>query len=163
MFTRLRVRGRVEIGDREVGLETIAHRDQEGLVVVGLTPHGMRIFAIRQTGRDVEVDAASSREMRYLAFWVLDALHRSLWIQPTADFRRGNGGTWSWHGEQIREFRRDDRWRREFRNEGGDADEVAPVVIDYRGSPDQAPGSGFEIRNAWCGYEALFVSLDESS
>ena len=159
--TRLRARVRIGVGDRELGLEVIVRKRPEELVVVGLVPHGARLFAVRQRGRDIEIDSASSREMEHLALWVLDVLHRGLWIEPAAGSRREDGASWSWEGEQVLELRRDGRWRREFRR-AGDATDVAPVAIDYRDPPPRGAGSGFEIRNAWCGYEGVFIPLDEA-
>ena len=159
--TRLRARVRISVGDRELGLEAIARRGPEDLVVVGLAPHGTRLFAARQRGRNIEIDSASSREMERLALWVMDALHRGFWIEPAASSRREGGARWSWEGEQVLETWRDGRWRREFRR-GRDSTDGAPVAIDYRDASHRGDRSGFEIRNAWCGYEGVFIPLDEA-
>ena len=158
--TRLRARVRIGVGDHELGLEAIARKGPEELVVVALVPYGTRLFAIRQRGRNIEIDTASSREMEYLALWVMDALHRGLWIEPPAGSPREDGRGWSWEGEQVVEAQRDGRWRREFRRAGDASSNVAPVAIDYLDAPHAR--SGFEIRNAWCGYEAVLIPLDEA-
>ena len=97
--------------------------------------------------------------MKYVALWLMDALHRGLWIEPSADSMREDGRSFNWEGEQVLEVRRDDRWRREFRRPR-DASDVAPVAIDYRESPRRAGEAGFEIRNRWCDYEAVLIPLD---
>jgi len=159
--TQLRARMRIGVGDRVLGLEVIARKGPEELVVAGLAPHGTRLFALRQRGRDIEIDGTSSRQMKYLSLWVMDALHRGLWIEPAAGSRREEGASWTWEGEHVVEVRRDGHWRREFRSTGN-ATNVAPVAIEYRDEPDVGGESGFEIRNAWCGYEAVIVLLDEA-
>jgi hypothetical protein len=158
--TRLRVRVRIGWGDRELGLQAIVRKRPEELVVVGLAPQGTRFFTIRQQGRAIEIDTTSSRKLEQLALWLLDALQRGLWIEPAAGPRRDDGASWSWQGEQVVEARRDGRWRREFRR-AGDAGDVASVAIDYREPPHRGGQPGFEIRNTWCGYEAVLIPLDE--
>jgi hypothetical protein len=158
---RLRARARITVGNREIGLEIVAFTNSEELVVVGLAPQGIRLFAIRQQERDFNTDASPSQEMKHLAHWVMDALHRGFWIEPTVDSRHDNGVSWIREGEQIIEVRRDGGWRREFRR-AGDANDVAPVVIDYRDPAHPGGRPRFEIRNAWCGYEAVFIPLDEA-
>jgi hypothetical protein len=159
--TRLRARARITVGNRAIGLEVVAFTDSEELVVVGIAPQGIRLFAIRQRERDLDIDASSSREMKHLARWVMDALHRGFWIEPTADSRHDNGASWIRDGEQIIEVRGDGGWRREFRR-AEDTNDVAPVVIDYRDPAHPGGRPRFEIRNAWCGYEAVFIPLDEA-
>ena len=151
---------RIGRGDRELGFETIVRKGPEELIVVALAPEGTKLFAVRQRGRVIEIEDASSREMKYLALWLMDALHRGLWIEPAAGSPAEDGGSWTWGGEQVLEVRRDDRWRREFRRVR-DASDVAPVAIDYYASPRRASGAGFEIRNAWCDYEAVLIPLEE--
>jgi len=164
--TRLRARVRIGVGDRVLGLEVIARKGPEELVVVGLAPHGTRLFSVRQRGREIEVEPASSpqmksRQMEHLALWLMDALHRGLWIEPAAGSRRQDGASWSWQGEHVVERLREGRWWREFRR-AGDAGNVAPVAIEYRAEPHLGGESGFEIRNTWCGYEALIIPLNET-
>lgn len=157
--TRLRARARFTIGDREIGLEVIALKDPEELVAVGIAPQGTRLFAVRQRGRDLEIDA-SSRQLEHLARWVMDALHRGLWIKPVDSTSRNGEVNWIWEGEEVVEIQQDGHRLREFRR-AGDVSDVAPVAIDYRDRPHPGGTPGFEIRNAWCGYEAIFVPLDE--
>jgi hypothetical protein len=158
---RLRARARITVGNREIGFEVVAFGDSEELVVVGVAPQGIRLFAIRQRERNFDTDASPSREMKQLARWVMDALHRGLWIEPAADSRHDNGVSWVREGEQVIEVRRNGGWRREFRR-AGDANHVAPIVIDYRDPAHPGGQPRFEIRNAWCGYEAVFIPLDEA-
>ena len=154
--TRLRARVRIARGARELGLEVIARKGPEGLVVIGLGPQGMRLFAVRQRERFIGIEDASSPQMRYLALWLLDALHRGIWIEAPDSSLAAEGGTWSWEGERVSESNQDGHWRREFRR-AGEPVGVAPVSIDYRGS--SRGEFGFEIRNAWCSYEATLVPL----
>jgi len=151
---------RFAAGDHELGLEVIARMGPAELVVVGLAPHGTRLFGVRQQGVEIEIDAAPSRQIEHLALWVMDALHRGLWIEPAAGSRRVDGASWTREGEDIVEIRREGRWRREFRK-ARDATNVAPVAIEYRDQPHFGGGRGFEIRNAWCGYEATVIPLAE--
>jgi hypothetical protein len=159
--TRLRARVRIGRGDRELGFEAIARKGPEELIVVALAPQGSKLFTVRQRGRDIEIKDASSREVKHLALWLMDALHRGLWIEPAVDSGTEDGGSWTWEGEQVLEVRRDGRWRREFRR-AGDASDVAPVAIDYLEAPRRGRGAGFEIRNAWCDYEAVLIPLEQS-
>lgn len=156
--TRIRARVLIGVGDRQVGIEVVARNRPEELVVVGLASHGTRLFAVRQRDREIEIDAGSSSRAAHLARWVIDALHRGLWIQPSSQDDRAS---FRWEGEQIIEIQREGRWRREFRD-SDDATDVAPVSIEYRGAVHRSGGSGFEIHNAWCGYDAVFIPLDEA-
>ena len=72
----LRARMRVFAGNREIGLEVIARETGGDLVVVGFTPYGVRLFTVRQEGREVSVEAAAARDVGPLPFFVMDALHR---------------------------------------------------------------------------------------
>jgi hypothetical protein len=72
----LRARMRVSAGRREIGLEVVARETGGDLVVVGFTPYGVRLFTVRQEGREVSVEAAASRDVGPLPFFVMDALHR---------------------------------------------------------------------------------------
>jgi len=157
--TRLRARVRMGRGNLELGFEAIARNGREELIVVALAPDGTKLFAVRQRGRDIEIEDASSREMKHVALWLMDALHRGFWIESVADSLREDGRSFIWEGERVLEVGRDGHWRRQFRRAGGDSD-VAPVVIDYRESPRRAGGAGFEIRNAWCDYEAVVIPLE---
>jgi len=157
---RLRARVRIAVGDREIGIEVVALKGPEELVVVGIAPQGTRLFAVRQRGRDLEIDA-SSRQLEQLAHWVMDALHRGFWIEPVDLTWRNDEVNWIWEGEEVVEIQQAGHRRREFRRAGNVSD-VAPVAIDYRDRPHPGGIPGFEIRNAWCGYEAIFVPLDEA-
>ena len=157
--TRLRARMSIGDGHRELQLEVIAQLAPDDLVVVGLAPHGTRLFAVRQRGQELTVEGVSSLEMKYVALWVMDALHRGLWIEPPADSRLADRTSWNWHGERVLEARQNGHRRREYRRLDERTD-VAPVVIDYREAAESGEESGFEIRNAWCGYEAVLVGLD---
>ncbi len=72
----LRARMRVSAGRREIGLEVVARETGGDLVVVGFTAYGMRLFTVRQQGREVSVEAAAWRDVGPLPFFVMDALHR---------------------------------------------------------------------------------------
>ena len=159
--TRLRARVQIRVGNRALGLEVIARKGPAELVVAGLAPQGTRLFGVRQRDRDIAIETTSSRKMEQLALWVMDALHRGLWIEPAAGSRLEEGASWTWEGEHVVEIRRDGRWWREFRS-AKDATNVAPVAIEYRDESHPGGELGFEIRNAWCGYEAVIIPLDEA-
>ena len=59
---RLRARMSFTVGNRIVGLETVARAVQDELVVIGLAPYGARLFTVRQRGREISVEASSKRE-----------------------------------------------------------------------------------------------------
>jgi hypothetical protein len=156
---RLRARMSFTALDREVHLEAVARATSDELVVVGFAPYGVRLFAVRQHGRELSVEAPSSRELGSVALWVVDALHRIYWIDPP--FARGSDAAASWdrEGERVTEWREGGRLRREFTRPGVDP-ASARVSIDYPEAADAGAGPGVEIRNPWCGYEALVVSLE---
>jgi hypothetical protein len=72
----LRARMRIAAGSREIGLEVVGRESGGDLVVVGFTPYGVRLFTVRQEEREVSVEAAASRGVGPLPFFVMDALHR---------------------------------------------------------------------------------------
>jgi hypothetical protein len=159
--TRLRAQVRIGVGNRVIGLEVIARKLPDQLVVAGLAPHGTRLFGVRQRGREIEVEAPSSRQIERLALWVMDALHRGLWIEPVDVLPREDGTSWTWEGEHVFEIQRNGRRHREFRRTTK-TNNAAPVTIAYRDFADTGAAAGFEILNAWCGYEAVIVPLAEA-
>lgn len=159
--TRLRARLQLLVGERKLGLEVVARKTLEGLVVVALAPDGTRLFAVVQRGRDIEIDPAAPRRARQLALVVIDVLHRGLWIEPKTLSRNRRATSWIWEDEEVEETQRRGRRTRTFRH-AGETSDVAPVSIAYRESRLHENGSDFEIRNAWCGYEAVLVHLDEA-
>ncbi len=148
----LRARLQLESRGREVGLEVVANRVGDDFVIVGLATHGLRLFTVRQHGRELDVDAGDDPGLSYLALFVVDVLHRAYLIETS-----GTGGSW---GEEIvEESRRDGVRTRSFRAPGTES-AASQVAIEY---PDEFPGQGAgltEIRNDWCGYEAVVARLD---
>ena len=152
---KLRSRMHFSMKNREAHFEVVARRVSEELVVVGIAQYGVRLFAVRQRGREIVVEGAPSREFAHLARWTLDALHRAIWISPPSDPEAGPVVNWSWENESVMESIDGGQRRREFVYPGASE----PVVIRYL-SPSAEGGNRVEIQNPWCGYEAAFVILD---
>ena len=93
-----------EVDERRVGVEVVARREADELVVVGLANFGVRLFTLRQRGREISIADTPSREQRHLALWVLDALHRVRWIRPPGGAgREAESLRWDWYGERVTE------------------------------------------------------------
>lgn len=156
------LRAQIEIRShgKRVGFDIVARANQDQLIVVGLAPTGARQFAVRQIDRDFQVEPTPSPMLRYVALWVMDALHRSHWIEPAIAVQGDTVRDSKWAGETLRESRSGDRRRREFiRTHPAPA--VVGVTINYS-PPSAADRSGrIEIQNEWCGYDASIVILDE--
>jgi hypothetical protein len=148
----LRAQMHFSIEDREVHFEAVARRVPEELVVVGIAEYGVRLFAVHQRGREIEVEGAPSRELEHLARWTVDALHRAIWIPTRSDADAGQVVSWSRERESVKESIHDGRRRREFARLG----ESEPVVIRFDPASSEV-GYRVEIQNPWCGYEATFV------
>ena len=157
---RLRVRARFAVGDRAIGMELIARATSGELVVIGAAPHGARLFAVQQRGTEYTVDAMGSRELRAVAYWVMDALHRGYWIRAPGRPTDGRASRWKRAGEIVEESWRGASRHREFGDSRSKIDparsdvDPARVTIDYF-----EDGTRVEIRNPWCGYEAVLVNL----
>lgn len=151
---------------KDLRLEVVAQATPEELVVVGLMPFGMRLFTVRQWDRELAVETLSDREFGRTALWVMDALHRIYWIEPPQASAHGDVRSWEREGERV-----SDRLgagllrRREFAGAGADP-AAARVSIDY---PDPGggavaagtgTGAGISIDNPWCGYEAVWITLE---
>lgn len=151
---------RLVFDHQELQLETIADRVSEGIVVVGLTPYGIRVFAVRQRGRETEVETPS-RALEKIGLWTLDALHRAYWIEPPLRAATDRS-RWIREGERVSDWRQDGRLlRREFASTDR-ARAHTVVSIDYAAADGNASESGTRIRNPWCGYEALLITPESS-
>jgi hypothetical protein len=148
----LRAQMYFSIEGREAHFEVVARQVSEELVVVGIAEYGVRLFAVHQRGRDIEVEGAPSRELEHLARWTVDALHRAIWIPTRSDADAGQVVSWSRERESVKESIHDGRRRREFARLG----ESEPVVIRFDPASSEV-GYRVEIQNPWCGYEATFV------
>ena len=145
----------------EFGFELVARPQPDGLVVVGLAPDGSRLFSIHQRGAEFEIDAGSSKKLRYLALLTMDALHRAFWIEPAYDtFASPTAPQFAWGGEQVLEVWRDGRRQRIFVRGGADFADPG-VTIDYARGRASASTERAEIQNKWCGYEAVVSLLHE--
>lgn len=152
----------LQIRDRDVHLELIAEPKLDELVVVGLARFGVRLFAVHQRGREVEIAGAASKDLEQVAVWALDALHRVFWIEaPDVASERA----WARAGESVSERTTPDGRRRIFAL-GGDSKAAGSalssrVTIDYPLPSADLEGTGHSvsIRNPWCGYEALIVPV----
>jgi hypothetical protein len=154
------LRAQIEIRSRNqsAGFDVVARASGGELIVIGLSPHGTRLFTVRQRGRAFEVEPTSSPMLEQVALWVVDALYRSHWITPGM----------SVPGETMREpdpspgAPDDGRRRREFdRPDASPA--VAGVTIDYLPPSTSRPTFRIEIQNRWCGYDASVVILEEGA
>ena len=157
---RMRLRMRLDFDHQELHLETIADRVSEGIIVVGLAPYGIRVFAVRQRGREAEVETPS-RALEKIGLWTLDALHRAYWIEPP---RRAatDPSRWIREGERVSDWRQDGRLlRREFASTDR-ARAHTVVSIDYAAADADASEPGIRVRNPWCGYEALLITPESS-
>jgi hypothetical protein len=139
-----------KVDDRDVHLEVVARSLPEELIVVGIASYGVRVFAAQQRGRRIAVKDAATREFEYLAYWTMDALHRSVWIRPPPDAGSGSVVRWSLENERVTESVQAGERRREFSRFGASA----PVLVRYR---EQV----IEIQNPWCGYHAVFALVDD--
>lgn len=159
----LRAKVEMRIDDREIGFEVVARTQSEQLIVVGLAPYGARLFSVQQRGTELEVDAGSSRRLRHLALWVMDALHRAYWIGPAAVPRSDDGSTdFVWAGERVSESREGGGRRRTYTRVGSGS--AAPgVTIDYPPESVGGPERALKIHSAWCGYDAAIAILDDRS
>jgi len=153
----LRAKVRFAINDESVAVEAVARSGPDGLALAGIAPYGASLFALRQSGRDVSVESAATREQRYLAYFTLDALDRAYWIEAPAG---GVDASWTRAGERVSDTTRDGVRRRVFSRSDADppghGDRPDAVTIEY---PREAGGS-LRIHNPWCGYEAIIVSID---
>jgi len=154
------LRAQIEIRSRDqrAGFDVVARANGGELIVIGLSPHGTRLFTVRQRGRAFVVEPTASPMLEHVALWVVDALHRSHWIAP---------GT-AVPGETMRESdpspgaTGDGRRRRVFDRPDA-APAVAGVAIDYLPPSTSRPAFRIEIQNAWCGYDASIVILEEGA
>ena len=86
-------------------------------------------------------------------------MYRVRWIRPPGGAgREAESLRWDWYGERVTEQRHDGHVRREFVRIDGDS--VSPVVaIEYSSSD----AGNVEIRNPWCGYEAVVSVVQTAS
>jgi hypothetical protein len=153
----LRARMRLTGPGLDIGLETIASLEGEALVVVGLAPYGIRLFAIRQRGGEAEILDDRSASAAAAPVWAMDALHRSLWIQAPDTVGRGRDVSWERAGETVRDrVAEDGRRNREFTRPRGHG----RVSIEYPVLGSGSEPEAIAIRNPWCGYEGRIVVLD---
>ena len=156
----LRSRVRLVGRDQELHLEVVAQATSEELVVVGLTPFGMRLFAVRQRGQELSTETLSDGESGRAALWVDDALHRIYWIDRPEAPAQGDPRSWEREGERVSDWLEAGHLRRrEFARAGADP-ASARVSIDYPGTSGGVAAPGISIDNPWCGYEAVWITLE---
>ena len=146
-----------------IRMEIVARRQPDELVVVGLAQYGARLFTVRQ--RDEGVGSQSvvtlvadpaNRELKQIALFVMDALHRAYWVQLSEE----SGATiFDWGEERVTLTRSGETLRREFAlaNRGP---ATRRVTIEYPEPVAEALVSRVEMRNPWCGYEAVIVPIE---
>jgi len=91
---RLRERVRIAGGGVDLGLELLAERRADRLVVIAWNAFGVRVFSTVQRGLDVESDAPLGRALEISPENVLRDLHEARFFHPetgerTAVHRRG--------------------------------------------------------------------------
>jgi hypothetical protein len=147
--------------ERSLRVETVAQTSPEGLVVLGFAPYGVRLFAVRQRDGKLTPEELAASELSAPALWAADILHRVYWIQAPVPPAPDGPTRWSRAGERVTEWRVKGRLqRRRFEREGSDSSASEAVSIEYPGASEPDGSRGISIRNPWCGYEALVISLD---
>jgi hypothetical protein len=147
---------RFTIKSEEAHLEVVARRAQGELLVVGIAPYGVRLFAVHQRGREIRVEGASSREFEHLALWTLDALHRSVWIRAPADAGSDPVVSWMRENERVTESVVAGVRQREFSR----AHTSATVQVHYAAPAAATPR--IEVLNPWCGYDVVIAVVDSA-
>jgi hypothetical protein len=165
----LRARSRFEVRGETVGVELVARTRPDGLVVLGLSGYGVRLFAVEQRGREMAIDASTGEE-RALASFAMDALHRAFWIRPPAEAGSPEQASqsWQWGGERVSQTRSRAgarrRYESELNSERNSERNSEAVTIDYPqpatvGDEEAAPQQAIVVRNPRCGYEAVIIPL----
>lgn len=158
----LRARVQIEAGEHSLRLESVAEISERGVVMLGFTPYGVRLFAVHQRERELSTEGLVDSQLRRPALWTADLLHRVFWIQPPGEAEPDGATQWSREGEHVTEWRKQGRIRRrEFAREGAGADDSDRVSIDYPDDPGTIGEAGIQIRNPWCGYDAVVVLLED--
>lgn len=158
----LRTRLSLAAREHELRIESVAQTSDGGLVVVGFAPHGVRLFALQQRGRKLEAESLAAEELAMPALWTADLLHRVYWIQSPQPAAPDGPTRWFREGEQVTEWRAAGRLvRREFAVAEGGSGASERVTIEYPGSGPRDTGSAITVRNPWCGYQAVVVTLDD--
>ncbi len=159
----LRSRMQLATPEREFHLEVVALAEGGDLLVVGLAPFGIRLFAIRQRGREHWIEEHAASQLAPPPVWVLDALHRIHWIAPPPGVRAQEHRSWEREGERVSDWLDHGRLRhREFARggRGGRQDSDARVSIDYPDTDDERSPGAITILNRWCGYQGQLVTLE---
>ncbi|MBW2419928.1 MAG: DUF3261 domain-containing protein [Deltaproteobacteria bacterium] len=147
----LRAHMRFTIGSEEARFEAIARSTPQELRIVGISVYGIRLFAIHQRGVEFRIEGAPSRAFEHLALWTFDALHRSIWIETPMNAAAGPVVSWQRENERMTESVEAGERHREFSR----SRTSARVRVHY--TTTAAPAKHFEIRNPWCGYEAVIA------
>lgn len=156
----LRARMQIEAGEHSLRLESVAEVSEQGVVMLGFTPYGVRLFAVHQRERELSTEGLAGSQLGQPALWTADLWHRVFWIQPPGEAQPDGPTQWNRKGELVTEWREGGRIRRrEFARDGAGSDSE-PVSIDYPDDSDAVGTAGIEIRNPWCGYEAVVVLLE---
>lgn len=162
----LRARIELDVGREKVHLELVAQTEANELVVVGLARFGVRLFALRQRGSDVAIETVARPELEQVAIWVMDAIHRSIWIKPPEKSVAGNSTVdaespaagadsirdrtrtrWNRAGEDVMDAPSGTGWRRIYSLPGAaDSEDLAArrVAIDYLDSSHSLDSAGLD-------------------
>ncbi len=155
----LRARVKLTFRDQEVGLEVIARKTPEELVVVGISQAGSRLFAVRQRERELAIES-HERALDPLAGWLMDALHRAIFIEPPVLGTGDRPASWLWAGERVTEQWGEDGLRQRVFTHGDESSNVGRVTIDYPAHSDAL--GAIQVRNPSCGYQAAIVVLERT-
>ncbi|MFK7741032.1 MAG: DUF3261 domain-containing protein [Planctomycetota bacterium] len=148
------------------GFDAAVQRQGATLTVLGLSPVGSVGFAIRQTGKDVQVDNHMQEELRIPPRFILLDVQRAFfpWFDNSAKdavdasgYRQQIRG-----GERVRERLEQGRVvQRTF--ERVDNAPAGTIRIDYEwGEPDWAVPTRVVLDNGWFGYELVVETHDET-
>jgi hypothetical protein len=156
---RLDLRFRVRSERVDSAMRVAVEKRGSDLVLVGLSPLGVVLFSVRQTGTDTEVEALPAALLEIPPENVLRDVHRVYFLSASAPLPANGESDIVRDGTRIREQWRDGvlRSRRFERVKGHPRGEV---VVDFVSRPREGLAEA-RIRNGWCDYEATLVTLTE--
>jgi hypothetical protein len=154
----LRARMRIEKPAEELSpsLELVAQTHSGVLTIIGFTPFGTRAFAIEQRGREVEIDDLAGSLLGIRPVWVLDALHRALWIEAPPETRGLGTRQWQWGDESVSQTDDATGATALRRFQRGSGKRPLEVSVEYapRVDGELTASRPLRIHNPRCGYTA---------
>ncbi|MCL4685727.1 DUF3261 domain-containing protein [Myxococcota bacterium] len=157
----VRQRVRIRYGDESWSLQLVAQKRGDELTLLGFHPLGAKLFALRQRGADIAIDAAPAPLLEIPPQNLLHDFYRERFLGVSIDgadgsFRERRGNV------EIREQRSAGRVReRRFEPLGdGPAD---PVVLRFEpAAADADAASRVVVENPACGYRSEITTLSET-